>query len=806
MKTWSITLILALLPALLWAQKGGTMLKGRVVDDQRKPVEFATVVLTSGLDSTRVVQATATDTTGDFELTGVPLGRYTLRISMLGYRAIRPTLLTVAAESTMALGLITLASSTQQLGEVTVTGERPAIERTLGKLTLNVSNSFFKTAPNALEVLRRAPGVRVDPLGGISLKGTVKPVVYLDGKQIPLTPEEIQALSTEDIEQVEILPNASAQFDGQTQAVINIKRRHDKTLGAQGSAYAGVSRNRLYGGYELGSSLTYKLKKLALYGRASYAETNKFLQANALRSVPDATSKTEFSTYTFLHYRERPLSYQFSADYSLTPKQTLGLQVQGLAKHETDQTTNITSVSRFDPAGALLSAYTLPSTTDATITPGSLAFDLNYRGVLDDKGSELVAYADYARYSINQQQVFRTAFPQGQNTLRFPGQLLGDFPSSTRISALRTDYTHVIRPTITWSAGAKYSHTTTDNELRYDTLSENGSPRRDFSRSNHFLYDEKIVAAYASWAQTWGNTSIDAGLRSEFTRSTGNSLTLNNIVNRSYYRWLPSLQAQHKFDDQHTLAFTYSRKMWRPSFADLNPFQFYTSPYEYIEGNPFLLPATINSTELRYSVKDVTVTASYQLTRDQITQLPTQDPVTQVIRYTQANLDRVQTASLEVSAPFTITKWWKLQHTASFYHVNTRFATDAGLTPNKAWSFETYGQQIFSLPHDFTLEVSYDYRAPGVSSIYRNKSSGTVGFSAQKSVLKGQGNIQLNCSDLFNTYREAFSTQYNDIDVQTTQKRHIQKVALRFTYRFGKSTFTRKNRASGSVEEEGRAR
>lgn len=811
MKTWFILLLFTLLPAPLLAQQANSVLvSGRVFDEHHHPIEFATVALASTLDSTSAVQVTATDTTGNFEFAAVRPGGYLVKVSMIGYRSIRREALTVATTPVLALGSLTMRANSQQLREVMVSGERPAVERTLGKLTLNVSNTFFKTAPNALEVLRRAPGVRVDPLGGISLKGTVKPVVYLDGKQIPLTPEEIQALSTEDIEQVEILPNASAQFDGQTQAVINIKRKRDKTLGAKGSAYVGATQNRLYRGHELGSSLTYKTRKVAWYGRLGYAETNKFLKATVQRTVPGAgtvaTEQTVFDANTFLHYRERPLTYQVSADYTLAPKQTIGLQVQGLHKQEVDHTTNRTTVSRLNQAQTIVDSYQLPSSTDATIAPSNIAFDLNYRGVLDEKGSELVAYADYAHYRIDQRQLFQTTFPSGQNTLGFPSQLLGNFPSTTRISALRTDYTHVLNPTTSWSTGVKYSHTQTDNELRYDTLQENGERVRDLSRSNHFLYDEKILAGYGIWTQAWGNTSVEGSLRVEYTRSTGNSLTLQNTVDRSYYRWLPSFQAQHKFDDQHLLAFAYSRKMQRPSFADLNPFQFYTSPYEYIEGNPFLLPATTNSTELRYTLKDVTLTASYQLTRDQITQLPTQDASTQVIRYTQANVDRVRTASLELTAPLSITKWWKAQQTASFYHVNTSVGTQDRVVPNQAWSFETYGQQVFSLPHDLTLELNYDYRAPGVSSIYRNKSSGTVGFSAQKSILKGQGNLQFISTDIFNTYREAFSTRYNGIDVQTLQKRHMQKVALSITYRFGKSTFARKNRASGSAEEENRAK
>ena len=799
----------ALITSKLFAQvTTGTLLTGSVVDENARKVEFAAVVLLHADDTAKVVRTTATDTLGLFAMAGVPAGRYQLRVVSLGYRVTRGAPFTVSATTAVTpLPALQLTHESKTLGEVVVKGEPPMVERSLGKLTLNVANSFFNTATNALEVLRRAPGVQVSPLGAITLNGTITPVVYLDGRQLPLTSEELQSISTEDVAQVEITSNASARYDGTARAVINIKLKRDKTLGLRGVTYAGGSLNRRYAGYDAGISSTYKAKKWVYYGRVGFSEINNFIRIASQRIVRQPEGgRTDFDMATFHHSRPRPLSYQASADYSITKRQTVGFLVRGFSSRDVDVTNSTTGVDTYSDGGQRFTSYQLPSTTlgDARLT--SNTFDLSYKGLLNDKEDELVAYLDYAKFTTAETQDFRTVFPSAEeNTLRFPQVLLGRFPNTTDLRSLRTDYTHSLSKATKMSLGAKLTRTKTDNELLYDTLATDGAYARDASRSNRFVYKENITAGYGGLSTEKGKNAVDAALRVEYTHSLGNSLTLQKAVRRGYYRWLPSLQAQHKFDEQNTVAVTFARKMRRPSFYDLNPFQFYTSPYEYIEGNPFLLPATVTVTELRYTHKDFTVTAGYELVRDQISQLPIQDERTKVIRYTRTNLDKVREVTLTLTAPITLTKWWRMQNTAVFFHTETTSNFDGAAIDTRAWSLLANGQQVFTLPKNTTLEVSYNYSAPSAGQIYRIRSSGTVNVSLQKKVLEGKGNVQLTAADVFNTYRESFYGQFNGIDVDIRQTRNVQQLSARFTYRFGNSTFSRRARVTGSAEDEGRA-
>lgn len=789
---------------MLSGVKAQSTVNGIVHDSKGKPVEFASVVLALSTDSTQT-KGVLTDTLGGFELMGLRPGVYRLRISAVGFRSYDNPAIQLT-DSTTRLGEISLIDDAKLLQDVVVRGERPAVERSLGKLTLNVSNSFFRTAASAFDVLKRAPSLRIDPQGGITIKGSVIPVVYIDGKQLPLTAEELKNLPSEDIEQVEIISNASAQYDGETRAVINIKLKRDKTLGLKGSSYVGASLNRYYGGYELGGSATYKTKKLTYYGRAGYYEGNDFLREVGQRIVQTTSERSLFSSDAFTHWRNRPLSYQAAIDYSINKNHLVGIMARGVTNHQNDFTDNTTQITTYPAGTTTPTQRDLPTETRTTTLHTILAVDLNYRGTLNSTGDQLSVNLDYARYQTAKTQTLRTRYTGDlAASLSFPSVLLGQFPSTISIQSVKVDYTHVVDKTMKIDLGAKLSQTKTDNELIYDTLSAAGALVRDPRRSNHFLYDERIIATYALVEKKLGKTSVEAALRVENTVAEGNSLTLNNVVNRNFIRWLPSLQVQHKFDEEHGLSFSYARKLRRPTFYELNPFQFYTSPFEYSEGNPFLLPATRSSTELAYTLKEITLTATYRVDRNVIVQMPIQDAKTKVIRYTRTNLDKSQLVAFDVTAPLTIKKWWKTQHSAVAYYIRTASVFDGGSFDNRAWSFILNGQHVFSLPRGYTLECTYDYSAPSASQFYRSIAYGTISFSLQKNVLKGAGSIQANFADAFNLYRENFYGIFQDVNVSTTQTRNVQQGSIRFTYNFGRSSFTRKSRSSGSSEEEGRA-
>jgi hypothetical protein len=415
----------------------GIMLRSSVVAESNEPLEFVQVVLFDTKDSLHAVQSTLTDSLGKFELRYVPIGDYVIRVRALGYAPVTsgPIKLTSSSEIQQHAP-IRMQADKQSLGEVVVTGERPAVERTRGKMSLNIGNSFFRTAPNALEVLRRAPGVHVDPSGGITVRQGVVPIVYIDGKQIPVTTEQLLSLPTEDLEQVEVITNADARYDGETRAVINIRLKRDTNLGIKGNYYLGSSANQYYLGYDFGISSTYKTPKWAHYARMGYFESNGFLKAVANRQIIESSETSLFESTSFARLRARPLSYQYGADYSLSKTNTVGLVLQGSDSRRLDETDNVTElrVLRRGQTGYL---NRLPSNSLSNSHSNNLAIDLTYSGDFGAKGGKLRSAINHINYKTQQNQDFRVDFTgTTNNELRFPSTLLGNFGTTSPVSPL----------------------------------------------------------------------------------------------------------------------------------------------------------------------------------------------------------------------------------------------------------------------------------------------------------------------------------------------------------------------------------
>ena len=803
MKTFLSSLLLFI--TLLNSFGQTSSLKGTVLDGNQKSVDYATVAVLSATDSS-LVKGSLTDTTGRFEIGSLNPGTYQLRVTAMGFSSFTSQSITLTSDRPVVdLGVIRLMVESRTLGEVTIKGERAVVERSMGKLVLNVTNSFFKTATNALDVLKRAPGLIVNQEGAISIKGQYAPVVYIDGKQQPLTADELRGLAASDIEQVEVISSASAQFDGETRAVINIKLKRDKTLGWKGNLYGGYTQNHRYNGGELGGSATYKTRQWAYYGRAGYGLYNNYLEGLGRRVVRGEAVRTEFNNDQLYKWTSKPLTYQFSADFTPKPAHQLGLMVKGNYTPSVDRLLNLNTQTDYSPAS--VNTQLLQTLNVNQSQNQSVALDLNYKGKLNERGDELAVFGDYAHYTTQKSQDFRNDYlsPEGI-TLRQPMVMTGQFSSTISIRSFRADYSHPFGKVGKLELGAKRTWTTSDNDLRYDTLAAGGFVF-DPSRSNRFLYDETITAGYAQLSREWEKTQVQMGLRVENTRSVGNSLTLNDVVNRSYFRWLPSVKVQQKLTENDVLSAGFSRKMRRPAFWELNPFTLYVDPYMYTEGNPFLLPVTHNTADLTYTHRDITFSLNYTLDKDVFVQLPIQDDQTKIVRYTRVNLDTQQKAWFDVSATHTLTTWWKMQHYGQVQYSQTQSAyPTGGLINTNAWSFYMDGRHTFTLPKGYNLDLNYTYSSPGVSYMYKVGSSGTLSLGLQKAVLNGRGSLQINASDLLNTYRELFYGQFENLDVWTLQKRNSRQLTIRFTYTLGRSTFNRSNRSSGSAEEEGRAR
>ncbi|WP_426492385.1 carboxypeptidase-like regulatory domain-containing protein [Hymenobacter sp. 102] len=81
---------------------------GRLYDGQtQEPIPHSYVVVLRASDG-RFVKAVETDANGHFRATGLPLGRYVVRTTVLGYHAIKPAVALHSGKTQHALGTVVM--------------------------------------------------------------------------------------------------------------------------------------------------------------------------------------------------------------------------------------------------------------------------------------------------------------------------------------------------------------------------------------------------------------------------------------------------------------------------------------------------------------------------------------------------------------------------------------------------------------------------------------------------------------------------------------------------------------------------
>lgn len=351
--------------------------------------------------------------------------------------------------------------------------------------------------------------------------------------------------------------------------------------------------------------------------------------------------------------------------------------------------------------------------------------------------------------------------------------------------------------------GFKVSDVKTDNDLEAQKL-DGSDYINDVSRTNRFIYTEKINAGYVNLSRSFKKLSVQLGLRAENTISNGNLITTNQIVDRNYLDFFPSLFLNENLSDNHTLGFSYSRRIDRPSYDNLNPFVYYLDQYTYGQGNPFLKPQYTQSFELNYAFKKTyNVSVSYSHTRDVMTEVLL--TVGKASYSTQLNLQSQNSYNVNINAPFTFTKWWSGNVNLNGFYLG--FKSDSLLGGNYSKgrvAFEVKALQNFTIGKGFKAELSSNYQSSLIYGLFLVKPQYSNDVGISKSFANKKANLKFSVSDIFNTRRNDVTSKYENVNIDIHQKGETRIALLTFTYNFGNSKIAARNHKSGAESEKSR--
>jgi iron complex outermembrane recepter protein len=808
----AVILTLSLVSRAQLTDKQGKI-TGTVVDGSTKIIESATITLLRAKDSS-VAKMSVANKTGTYSFEDVPEGRYLVAVTAAGHQKGFSEIVEInASHPAVVVKTIELVPLVKAIGGVIVTSKKPLIEQKIDRTIVNVEAAVTNVGSSALEVLEKSPGVTVDKDGNISLKGKQGVQVYIDGRPSYLSGADLanmlRSMSASQLEQIEIMTNPPARYDAAgNSGVINIKTKKNKQFGYNGSLTSGYTQGR-YARFNESFNFNYRSGKINVFTNLNYNRNHRGEELYIQRNFRESDTKdirSMFDQKSAMVNMGNFYSVKAGFDYNASKKTTLGVVLNGFDNPST--WISRTGSYIYDPAGELTDQTSAFTQNDEKWK--NFSTNLNLRHVFDSTGQELTSDLDYIQYrSTSHQPLVSSYYDNAGNLKQAPDTLMGNLPQDITIYSGKIDYSLPLKKGAKFEAGIKASYVKTDNDASYDSL-QNGQQVHDYNRSNHFVYQENVNAAYINYSRPLSKKwNGQFGLRLENTSAKGNQLTTGQQFKRNYTQLFPTAYLQYTANDKNQFVINYGRRINRPDYGDLNPFIHFLDRYTFEQGNPNLKPQFSHNIELSHTYKGfLTTTLNYSTTDDIIQQVIEQNENTNETFIKKANIASRKQIGLSVSAYKEITKWWS--GSIYFNAYNNHFS---GIVNNEYISIGLAGflfqaQQQFKWGKGWGAEVSGFYRTKGLEGVIFIRPVAQVNAGFSKQVMNNKGSIRFNVRDIFAMGVFKGYSKYSNVDAQFRDVNDSRAASVSFTWRFnkGKLKAGSSRKTNGASDEQNRVK
>jgi len=779
-------------------------ISGAINDEKGIGIPFATIILKSAMDSS-MVKADITSNAGAFNFERLKPGRYFAEASYIGMTNFTTEVFEINDKPIILIPII-LSENAKQLEEVVVTATRALVEVKADRTIFNVQGTINSAGENGLNLLRKAPGVLVDNNDNISVLGRAGVLIYVDGKRIPLTGDDLtnylQNLSSEQIDKIDIITNPGSKYEAQGNAgIIDIRLKKDKNLGGNGSI-SGTYGHGKYGQGNVNANGNYRNKNLNTFGGIGYNKGTRW--NNMLFDTYQNGLRLDESNISTSDYNG--VNGRWGTDFFISKKSTIGFLVGGQTNTSKSISNNITNISKQARPNQIDSILTAPNSSDAVRNQAT--FNVNY--AFESGKNRLNIDVDYGSFRNEanhiQPNIYSDAtganiISQNKNTYNTPVKI--------DIATAKADYeTEVLGGNI--GIGTKFSNVATDNTFLFYNVIQ-GIEKQNDKRSNQFKYNENVLAGYLNYSKRINaKWNASAGLRVENTDATGDLIAFlpeleEAPVDLNYTSFFPSAGLTYQHSPEHVYSLNYGRRINRPDYNVLNPFREQLSELSYSKGNKFLQPEIVNNIELGYTLKyRYTFKLAYSNTSNQITRLigPDElDPRAGFISWD--NLATQKLYNFNVSLPFDVNKWWNVYMNLSASYIdNQADYGDNGVVDVQAGTYNVYQQHTFSLGNKWKAELSGWYGGPGVwGGVFLYDPSYSLNLGVQRKFLNDKMNVRLSANDI--TFQSGWSgvAEFNGQKSFGQGNWDSRRASISISYDLGNSNVKSRKRSTGIENE-----
>ncbi len=811
----ALFVFVSLLTSLIVNAQQTSKISGMVSSTDGKAMEAASVSLLRAKDSA-LVKIVVADKAGAYEFEKIKQGDYLLQAEAVGHIKTYSPKFSLKAD--LKIDVLKLSNAPAEIGGVNVTAKRPLIENKIDKTVVNVDASTTNTGLSALEILEKSPGVTVDNDGNVSLKGKQGVIILIDGKPTYLSASDLanylKNMPSDQLDQVEIMSQPSAKYDATgNSGVINIITKKNKANGFNGS----INLTTIFAKYfktPNSLNLNWRQGKFNVFANYSYAYWQGFNDINIDKSLRN-DQNTPFNRYMYQHTygRIKDVSHDFKVgtDFYADKNTTLGVVVKGELDNSVFHATGISNI--YDSLHNFVQYNQAVSETKSPLT--NLGFNLNFLRKLKGKDREITADVDYIFYHTPAEQYsYNYLYNSDGLASSAPYLLNGYLPSNIHIFSFKSDYKQPLKGDASLEAGIKTSFVTTNNDAQYtlyNNITQKWDP--DDTLSNNFIYKENINAAYVNFRKKIKKISIQLGLRAEQTVADGNQVTKQISFHKNYVNLFPTAYFNYQKNDNNTFGLSFGRRIQRPGYDNLNPFQFQLDRYTYQQGNPNLQPQFSNNVELSYNYKSrLNIVANYTKTSGIINQVlvTVKQPLDSNYTTYQTSDNIASNVNFGLSANYNaqLKKWWSLNVFALLFNNHYKGVSSGQNIDVDITSFNANFSSQFTLKKGWGTEISgFIYGPNYVSSVIYARTMGMFAFGISKKILKEKATVKVNVRDPFYIMSFRGTAETNQTYAQIHNYWDNRRLILTFTYRFGKTlnqSPARKN--SGAEDEQSRVK
>jgi hypothetical protein len=546
-------------------------------------------------------------------------------------------------------------------------------------------------------------------------------------------------------------------------------------------------------------SLNYKKNNTTVFGSYAYSNEKSHRKLLLDRVIQNKGEKTYFKQRSILDEKEQNHSYRFGVEQRTSARNTLTVQFNGSNNIEYNDNDSKTNVGKsFTTLDSLLI-----STSQFKELFDRYSANVNNELRIDSNGRKLTLDLDWSKFKSSKRVGYNNQYFDGQMDAITPEEIQRSrMPIGIDIYVAKLDYEQPLSKVSKLEMGAKYSNVTSDNDLTFEDFLNNSWINNE-KRTNHFVYKEQIAAGYIDYNNTIGKWGLKVGARGEYTFSDGNSLTLNKQVKRNYFKLFPNANLTYTLDENHILSLGYARKITRPNYRQLNPFDYFIDKLTFERGNPYLNPQFSNEFTLNYTLMQrYNVTLGINDVRDAIVESMGQDSVLKQTWVIRENLGKNLTAYLNLNIPITVSKIWSMNNNITGIHFNFDGMVGGHPLKRKSFLLQATSMHNLKLAKSLSANVNLRYFSPFKYNVYDMKARWDMELGATKTFKDQRSSLKLAVSDLFNTGNQNLKTNFGDFDSSIRQYQDRRVVRLTYSYKFGnlKNNYRKKDTSNEEKE------